>query len=204
MNMAVALEPYRHDAVFTQSPLTVGSPWKNSDSSALLHRETAYTAFQYPFALNLEDCKEKRSWTRTLLRAIGELNNVAGNHARSYFEMAPASLVVRLTRQLVAGYDAYGFRSDEGKYRLPEIVAANAKDLAAAPGFGLTEAAIDRLRLDAPRIDRDILDGGEERHRQRPNRHVPDAAGGITLRHVEEADGDPDLPHQDPAAPTAK
>ena len=35
----------------------------------------------------------------------------------------------------------------------PEIVAANAKDLAAAPGFGLTEAAIDRLRLDAPRID---------------------------------------------------
>lgn len=122
MNMAVALEPYRHDAVFTQSPLTVGSPWKNSDSSALLHRETAYTAFQYPFALNLEDCKEKRSWTRTLLRAIGELNNVAGNHARSYFEMAPASLVVRLTRQLVAGYDTYGFRSDEGKYRLPEIV----------------------------------------------------------------------------------
>lgn len=33
------------------------------------------------------------------------------------------------------------------------IVAANAKDLNAAPGYGLTEAAMDRLRLTPPRID---------------------------------------------------
>jgi glutamate-5-semialdehyde dehydrogenase len=33
------------------------------------------------------------------------------------------------------------------------VVEANAKDLAAAPGFGLTEAAIDRLRLTPPRVD---------------------------------------------------
>ncbi len=33
-----------------------------------------------------------------------------------------------------------------------EIIAANALDLAAAPGYGLDAAAIDRLRLDAPRI----------------------------------------------------
>lgn len=122
MNLALALEPYRHDSVFTQSPAQVDSPWKNADSSQLLHRETAYTAFQYPFALNLEDCRTKPDWTRTLLRTIGELNEVAGNHARSYFEMAPASLVVRLTDQLVAGYDSYGFRIDEGQHRLPEIV----------------------------------------------------------------------------------
>jgi glutamate-5-semialdehyde dehydrogenase len=32
------------------------------------------------------------------------------------------------------------------------IATANAVDLAAAPGFGLTEAAIDRLRLDEPRV----------------------------------------------------
>ena len=32
------------------------------------------------------------------------------------------------------------------------IVAANAKDLEAAPGYGLNAAAIDRLRLDGPRI----------------------------------------------------
>lgn len=33
-----------------------------------------------------------------------------------------------------------------------EIIAANAKDLEAAPGYGLNAAAIDRLRLDAARI----------------------------------------------------
>jgi|GEM_PF-256321 len=141
MNMAVALEPYRHDSVFTQSPLNVESPWKNADSSQLLHRETAYTPYRYPFAINLGDCdcrnskckhKDpkageesvcKRYWTKTLLRAIGELNNVAGNHARSYFEFAPASIVLRLTERLVAGFNTYGFAVDEsGRHLFPEVV----------------------------------------------------------------------------------
>ena len=52
MNLAKALEPYRHNTVFTQSPLSVaGSAYQNATTSALLHRETAVTAFQYPFAL---------------------------------------------------------------------------------------------------------------------------------------------------------
>ncbi|MBI5014594.1 MAG: type I-B CRISPR-associated protein Cas7/Cst2/DevR [Deltaproteobacteria bacterium] len=124
MNMAVALEPYRHDSVFTQSPLNAGkSPWKNADSSQLLHRETAFTAYQFPFALNLEDCRPKAVWTRTLLQALGQLNEVAGNHARSYFEMAPASIVVRLTQSLVAGFNTYGFEiADGARHTLPEIV----------------------------------------------------------------------------------
>lgn len=123
MNMAVGLEPYRHNTVFTQSPQNVDSPWKNADNSQLLHRETAVTAFQYPFALNLEECKAKKDWSKALLKAIGELNDVAGNHARSYYEMAPASIVVRLTNQLVAGYDTYGFQIKEGGvHMLPEIV----------------------------------------------------------------------------------
>jgi len=120
MNLAVALEPYRHDSVFTQSPLTVknpDAPWQNATTSALLHRETAHTAFQYPFALNLDDfgfvLKEhgatRKLWFTSLLRAISELNGVAGNHARSYYEMAPTSVVVRLTTSLVAGYQTYGF-----------------------------------------------------------------------------------------------
>ena len=115
MNLAKALDPYRHNAVFTQSPLSdpkTGSAYSNSTTSALLHRETVVAGFQYPFALNLDDCEPKAEWTRKLLRAIGELNNVAGNHARSYFEMAPASVVVRLTRQLVAGYQTYCFKPD--------------------------------------------------------------------------------------------
>ena len=123
MNLARGVEPFRNNVVFTQSPLTVkqegGPDWQNSKTSALLHRETVLTAFQYPFALNRDDCKAKPDWTKALLRAIGELNDVAGNHARSYFEMAPASIVLRLTDQLVAGYDTYGFKPS-GDF--PEVV----------------------------------------------------------------------------------
>lgn len=110
MNMAVALSPYRFDATFHQSPLNAGkSPWKNATSSALLHREVTHTAYQYPFALNLNDCATRQQWAKALLAAIGELSNVAGGHARSYFEMAPRSLVARLTTSLVCGFNTYGF-----------------------------------------------------------------------------------------------
>lgn len=127
MNMAVAMEPYRHDSVFTQSPQDKTPKERkahvNVENAQLLHRETALTAYQYPFALNLKDCRAKPDWTNTLLKAIGELNEVAGNHARSYFEFAPASIVLRLTKQLVAGYSTYGFRIEkDGKHMLPEVV----------------------------------------------------------------------------------
>ena len=146
MNLARAVEPYRHDALFTQSPLTIknqDSPWQNATTSALLHRETVVTAFQYPFALNLIDCRlddkgkpadgakapdgkaypskgeQHKDWLRHLLRAISELNDMANNHTHSYFEMAPASIVIRLTDSLVAGYETYGFKPDGG---FPEVV----------------------------------------------------------------------------------
>lgn len=128
MNMAVALEPYRHDSVFTQSPQD-STPKDvkghvNTENSQLLHREVTYTPYQYPFALNLVECREKQEWTKKLLEAVGQLNGVAGNHARSYFEMAPASVVLRLTPNLVAGYDSYGFTIDErtGHHQYSEVV----------------------------------------------------------------------------------
>ncbi len=114
MNLAKGLEPYRHVTVFTQSPkFAEGNAWRvggeAGTGSALLHRETAETAFQYPFALNVDDCKAHSEWARLLLRAIGELANVSGNHARSLYFMAPASVVVRLTEQLCPGYEQYHF-----------------------------------------------------------------------------------------------
>ena len=147
MNLAKALEPYRHNAVFTQSPELKDSPWKpgggdSKTTSALLHRETAVTPFQYPFALNLNDCAAQPVWTRALLRAIGELNNVAGNHARSYFEMAPASIVIRLTNSLVAGYSNYGFQKSKktDNYEFPEVVE----------GILHQERSADGTMMDAP------------------------------------------------------
>lgn len=113
MNLAVALSPYRFNATFHQSPVNAGaSEWKNAAKSALLHREIAHTAYQYPFALSLADCAahaEGPAWTRALLETIGELSNVAGGHARSYYEMSPKSIIARLTPSLVAGFDTYGF-----------------------------------------------------------------------------------------------
>ncbi|MCG8419798.1 MAG: type I-B CRISPR-associated protein Cas7/Cst2/DevR [Proteobacteria bacterium] len=129
MNMAVALTPYRFDATFHQSPVNAGaSPWKNAAKSALLHREVSHTAYQYPFALCLNDCAHGQgpAWTRALLHAIGELSGVAGSHARSYFEMSPKSIVARYTPSLVAGFNTYGFEPDGG---FPELSRIRSDDL---------------------------------------------------------------------------
>jgi CRISPR-associated protein Cst2 len=129
LNIAVALTSYRFNAVFNQSPLNAGqSPWKNASTSALIHREVSHTAYQYPFALAQADCLQGHGaeWTRALLTAIGQLTDVAGGHARSYFEMAPASLVARLTPSLVAGYNTYGF-DETGQFA--ELRRINKDDL---------------------------------------------------------------------------
>lgn len=92
-NMAVALSPYKYDSVFHQSPKNAGtSPWQNSGSSALLHREVTHTAYQYPFALAQRDCLAKPAWVRALFKAIAQLNRVAGGHARAYYEFSPRSV----------------------------------------------------------------------------------------------------------------
>ncbi len=125
MNIAVATTPYRFNALFNQSPKNSMSEAKDS---ALIHREVAHVAYQYPFALAYEDCSKGAGlkWTRTLLESIGQLSNVAGGHARSYFEMSPASIVARLTPQLVAGFNTYGF-DEHGAFQ--ELKRINENDL---------------------------------------------------------------------------
>lgn len=124
-NMAVALSPYKYDAVFHQSPLNQKTKnnektyWSNASTSVLLHREVTHTAFQYPFALSQRDCLDHPEWARALLQAIAQLNGVAGGHARAYYEFAPCSVVARLTPKLVAGYNTYGF-NEAGEF--PELL----------------------------------------------------------------------------------
>lgn len=127
MNMALALTPYRFNTVFFQSPK---NELTESADSAILHREVVHTAYQYPFAIAGNDClKGDAKWTLALLKSIGELSDVAGGHARSYFEMSPKSIVARLTPQLVAGYDTYGF-DEHGKFS--ELTRINEDDLPAS------------------------------------------------------------------------
>lgn len=126
LNMAVALNPYQNEATFHQSPKMVGSEgkdceWANSKTSALLHREVTYTAYQYPFALAVDDClAAPKEWFFGLISAISELNNVAGNHARSYVEFCPRSVMCRVTKSRVAGYKTYGFEPD-GSFSAQEL-----------------------------------------------------------------------------------
>ncbi|MCA1624029.1 MAG: type I-B CRISPR-associated protein Cas7/Cst2/DevR [Acidobacteria bacterium] len=128
MNIAVATTPYRFNALFNQSPR---SPMSEAEKTQLIHREVAHVAYQYPFALAYEDCSkgDGLKWTRTLLESIGQLSNVAGGHARSYFEMSPASIVARLTPQLVAGFNTYGF-DEHGAFQ--ELKRINKNDLPGA------------------------------------------------------------------------
>lgn len=129
VNMAVALNPFMNDTLLHQSPVhDKESPWQNSAKSALLLHQVSFTAFQYPFALLYSDCRAKKEWIKALLRAISEANGAAGNHARSYFDMSPASIVARLTPRLAAGYEMYGFTAP-GSF--PSISRLNESDLPA-------------------------------------------------------------------------
>jgi CRISPR-associated protein Cst2 len=130
MNMAVALSPYKFDTTFHQSPKNAGSsPWKNTDNSQLLHKEVTCTAFQFPFALSIDECLRNPNgskWTAVLMESIGELASVAGGHARSFFEMSPRSIVLRMTPSLVAGFNTYGF-DETGDFK--ELARINQNDL---------------------------------------------------------------------------
>jgi CRISPR-associated protein Cst2 len=151
MNLARALAPYRYNTLFTQSPQNKTEGWPREQGKkndvVLLHRETSTSAFQYPFAFNLvdvfgehtktdedgaeqkkwnvpgPDMEVRRKWFSEMLRAIAELTDVAGNHARSLFHMAPASVVIRLTDRMVPGFNSYGFQvDDKGNVSLPEVI----------------------------------------------------------------------------------
>lgn len=135
-NLAVGLTPYRYETLFTQSPKTVEPgggdkpKWKNAGTSQLLHREMTYTAYQFPVALNLDDCKVDSSspqskyneWFAAVMQAFSELNGVAGNHARSYFEMSPVSVIARTTNRLASGFPLYPYEEDAEPAVIKDIV----------------------------------------------------------------------------------
>jgi len=70
---------------------------------------------------------------------------IAEKAAAAAAELAAAPGAVKRQALLAAAAEIRG--------RLDSILKANARDLAAAPGFGLSDAAVDRLRLDACRVE---------------------------------------------------
>lgn len=84
------------------------------------------------------------------------MSKIESSDLRAYcLDVAQAAKRASSELALVSGAqkDAWLKRSAQLlRERTDELIGANALDLAAAPGFGLTDAAIDRLRLTAPRI----------------------------------------------------
>lgn len=118
VNYAVSIEPFSQRSTMHQSPVIKDSPFKNAGSSGIIYREVHVTAYQYPFGLNLNDFRDDKpeqekkwkKWAAHLLRAIGELNGVAGNHARTMFPFGPVSIILRLTARRTPDFDLYGFK----------------------------------------------------------------------------------------------
>ena len=80
-------------------------------------------------------------------------NNKLQDHCRHTAEKSRAAAIQLATisgqqRAACLRSAADTIRKDEA-----DILEANLRDLAAAPDFGLTEAATDRLRLDSQRIE---------------------------------------------------
>jgi CRISPR-associated protein Cst2 len=121
-NMAVALSSNIDVHLQIAPRNTEKSPWNNIKETSLLYRQVSYTAYQYPFALTLTDCLPQAEWTAALIKAIGQLSRVAGGDSVSHFQMAPRSIIVRLTPSLVAGYDNYGFQEDGNFKELNRLV----------------------------------------------------------------------------------
>lgn len=160
-NLAVGLTPYREETLFTQAPKTVERgggdkpKWKNATSSQLLHREMTYTAYQFPMALNLVDCKvdpasadnQHNLWFAWLMRACAELNGVAGNQTRSYFEMSPVSVIARSTQRLASGFALYPFQEGEEVSVIGDILAGELPGAEFALGGEMVKALCeDRYR----------------------------------------------------------
>ncbi|MEL6439850.1 MAG: type I-B CRISPR-associated protein Cas7/Cst2/DevR [Cyanobacteria bacterium J06621_8] len=103
---------------------TENSPWNNISETTLLYRQVSYTAYQYPFALLGSECISKPDWTKALVKAIGELSGVAGGNSVSHIQMAPRSIIARLTSRRVPGYDTYGF-NQEGEYKELDRLISN-------------------------------------------------------------------------------
>lgn len=112
-NKAIAIAPFKFESTFHQSPHT---DLEGTAECALLRHEVVSTSYQFPLAFRASDFMRAGEtaveWGKALLQAVGQLNDVAGNRARSYFEFSPKSMVVRCTTRLAAGFDYYGFRPD--------------------------------------------------------------------------------------------
>jgi CRISPR-associated protein Cst2 len=88
---AVSLRPYRAELSFN-----CVSGEKSKGQLSLYSAEMHTTEYQYSFGLNLNDVVKKKH-IASLIEAIVDPPQVAGNHSRFAYDFFPASIVLRVT-----------------------------------------------------------------------------------------------------------
>jgi len=91
MGRAVSLRPYRAELSFN-----CVSGEKAKGQLSLYSAEMHTTEYQYSFGLNLGDVVKKKHIS-SLIEAIIDPPQVAGNHSRFAYDFSPASIVLRVT-----------------------------------------------------------------------------------------------------------
>lgn len=138
VNHAMSLFPFRNDTLLQQYPkqlfqqelelLKIKKSKKDegdeSDekSGGLLNVETHYTSYQFPFGLEKIEKWNNSEWVSGILKGIGQLGFVAGNHARTMFDFSPKSIIVRVTKAPAPQFDLYGFNVDGSFKNLIKII----------------------------------------------------------------------------------
>ncbi len=110
VNRAISLTAYNGDKFFNSH-----AGIKNSN--ALYNTESHYTRYQYSIGFRLGDFVVADR-ANLILDAIPNLRHVGGNHSRSLYDYAPASIIIRITNS-PSPLILYSF-NEEGK--IPEIV----------------------------------------------------------------------------------
>lgn len=119
---AISLKPWSGDYVFNAaSPGATPSASSTGRDPVPYGAEVHATRYQYGFALTPDDLFE-RDRAALALRAIAQLSNVAGNHARFLYDFSPAALILRWTDD-PAPRMLYAFEtSDQDLPRAPRLI----------------------------------------------------------------------------------
>lgn len=112
-NHAVSTSPFEGDTILQQYPKQYWKGEKEGKGGGLLQNEVHYTSYQIPFALEHVERWPNKEWVGEVLKAIGNIGPVAGNHARSFFDFSPSSIIIRVSKSSAPQLKPYPFDKNE-------------------------------------------------------------------------------------------
>jgi CRISPR-associated protein Cst2 len=119
---AVSLSPWTGDVIFNVAGIgATPSASKSGQDPVPYSAEVHATRYQYAFALTPDELHD-RARAHTLIDAIIDLAEVAGNHARYLYDFSPDAVLFRWTDD-AAPRILYAFQMDEaGQLMIPNVL----------------------------------------------------------------------------------